>query len=337
MSEEIRKNLDKGRFSGMLLTDLSKAFDCLVHDLLIVKLNAYGSDYNALSLINNYLSETKQRTKIGDAFSKWTDIILEFPNDLSLGHFYLIFISMMFYFSDATTITNYADDNTPYASDTVDLVISRLEKDSSNLSNWFKFNYLKSNEDKCQLLLNVDYPDLSIKVGNDIVHNSTQVKLLGIVFDTALNFDAHVSKLCKKANQTFHALLRVSKYTSNGKLRIVMNSFIISQFGYCPLVWMFHSRGVNNRINKIHKRTLRLVYKDDKSTFDERTLRLVYKDDKSTYEELLMKDNSFTIHDRNLQVLVTEIYKVINNISPVTTKSIFKIKNTPYNLRSGVN
>ena len=126
MSEEIRKNSDKGRFSGMLLTDLSKAFDCLVHDLLIAKLNAYGSDYNALSLINNYLSDTKQRTKIGEAFSKWTDIILEFPNDLSLGHFYLIFISMIFYFSDATTITSYADDNTPYASDTVDLVISSL-------------------------------------------------------------------------------------------------------------------------------------------------------------------------------------------------------------------
>ena len=63
--------------------------------------------------------------------------------------------------------------------------------------------------------MNVDYPDLSIKVGKDIVHNSTQVKLLGIVFDTALNFDAHVSKLCKKANQKFHALLRVSKYMSN--------------------------------------------------------------------------------------------------------------------------
>ena len=90
-----------------------------------------------------------------------------------------IYINDIFYFSDATTITNYADDNTPYVCDTtVDLVISRLEKDSSNLVNWFKFNYLKSNEDKCQLLMNVDYLDLSIKVGNDIVHNSTQVKLL---------------------------------------------------------------------------------------------------------------------------------------------------------------
>ena len=185
-----------------------------MHDLLIAKLNGYGFDYNALSLINNYLSDRKQCTKIGEAFSKWSDIIIGAPQGSILGSLlFNIYINDIFYFSDATTITNYTDDNTPYACDTtVDLVISRLEKDSCNLSNWFKFNYLKSNEDKCQLLMNVDYPDLSIKVGNDIVHNSTQVKLLGIVFDTALNFDAHVSKLCKKANQKFHAHLRMSKY-----------------------------------------------------------------------------------------------------------------------------
>ena len=63
----------------MLLTDLSKALDCLVHDLLIANLNAYGFDYNALSLINNYLSDRKHRTKIGEAFSKWSDNIIGFP------------------------------------------------------------------------------------------------------------------------------------------------------------------------------------------------------------------------------------------------------------------
>ena len=85
MLEEIRKNLDKGNFSGMLLTDLSKAFDCLVHDLLIAKLNAYGFDYNALSMINNYLVDRKQRAKIGNVFSKWSDIIIGVPQGSILG------------------------------------------------------------------------------------------------------------------------------------------------------------------------------------------------------------------------------------------------------------
>ena len=82
----------------------------------------------------------------------------------------------------------------------VDLVTSILENETSNLGYWFKFNYLKYNEDKCELLMNVDSQHLFIKVGNENGHNSVQFKLLGIVFDTALNFDSHVSKLCKKGN-----------------------------------------------------------------------------------------------------------------------------------------
>ena len=84
------------------------------------------------------------------------------------------------------------------------------------------------------------------------------------------------------------------------KLRVVMKAFIESEFGYCPLIWMFHSRTLNSRINKIHERALRLVYKDNVSTFN----------------ELLLKDNSFSIHHRNLQKLAVVMYKVKNNIAP---------------------
>ena len=321
MLEDIRKNLDNGKFSGMLLTDLSKAFDCLVHDLLIAKLNAYGFDYDALLLINDYLSERKQRTKIGEVYSAWSDIILGVPQGSILGPLlFNIYINDIFYFMEATTITNYADDNTPYICDkTIDLVLTRLETDANNLGQWFKANYLKSNEDKCQLLLNLDSVELFINVGSENIYNSTETKLLGITFDSALKFDAHVSKLCKKANQKLHALLRVANYMSYEKRRIIMKSFVTSQFGYCPLVWMFHSRGSNERINKIHERALRSVYNDSNSTFN----------------ELLIKDNSVTIHHRNLQVLATEIYKAVNDLSPPILKSIFRVNSNPYNLRSG--
>ena len=81
---------------------------------------------------------------------------------------------------------------------------------------------------------------------------------------------------------------------------------------------MFHSRTLNNRINKLHERALRLVYKDQHLTF----------------EQLLEKDNSFTIHHRNLQKLATEIYKIINNESPPIMKQIFPTSINPYNLRN---
>ena len=141
MLEYIRQNIHNGKFSGMLLTDLSKAFDCLVHDLLIDKLNAYGFGYNALRLIYNYMSDRKQRTKIDESYSNWTDIILGVPQGSILGPLlFNIYINDIFYFTEVTAITNFADDNT-LCEKSIDLVISKLEKDSNNLGQWFKANY----------------------------------------------------------------------------------------------------------------------------------------------------------------------------------------------------
>ena len=100
--------------------------------------------------------------------------------------------------------------------------------------------------------------------------------------------------------------------------RIIMKAFIQSQFGYCPLVWMFCSRTINARINRI----------------DERSLRIVYNNYVSTFNELLTADKSFTIHHRNVQTLAIEMYKVTNDISPVIMKDIFVLKqNCRYNIR----
>ena len=126
-----------------------------------------------------------------------------------------------------------------------------------------------------------------MKIDNFNIFNSKSEKLLGITIDNKLTFDEHVSKLCTKASQKLHALSRVGNYMTQNQRKIIMKTFILSHFSYCPLVWMFHSRKLNNRINSIHERALRIVYRDNESTFD----------------ELLFKDESFTIHERNIQTL----------------------------------
>ena len=112
-------------------------------------------------------------------------------------------------------------------------------------------------------------PQKLIKINETVICSSKAEKLLGILIDNKLTFDQHVSNLCVKANQKLHALSRISSYMSTKKRKLIMNSFITSQFGYCPLVWMFHSRELNNRINRIHERSLRIVYNDKQSTFHE--------------------------------------------------------------------
>ena len=91
------------------------------------------------------------------------------------------------------------------------------------------------------------------------------------------------------------------------KRRVLMKAFIKSQFSYCLLVWMFHSRTLNNRINKIHERALRLVYKNE--TF-------------LSFDDLLKRDRSVSIHQKNLQIFATEIYKTKNDFGPKTMKEL---------------
>ena len=113
-------------------------------------------------------------------------------------------------------------------------------------------------------------------------------------------------------------LARLSNFMSFKQRRIILKTFIESQFGYCPLIWIFDSRRVNNKINHLH----------------ERSLRIVYKDNYSSYVDLLVKDKSFTIHQRNIQSLAIELFKVKRNLSNVIMCNIFKKRTLTYNLRS---
>ena len=74
MLDLFKKGLDQGKTIGALLTDLSKAFDCINHELLVAKMEAYGFDHSSLSYVHSYLTDRKQRTKINNSFSSWCNI-----------------------------------------------------------------------------------------------------------------------------------------------------------------------------------------------------------------------------------------------------------------------
>ena len=114
MTEKWRQCLDKGWISGALLTDLSKAFDCLLINLLNDKLAAYGFVYYTLVFIQSYLSERQQRTNVNNAYSTYSDLLYGVPQGSILGPLlFNIYISDMFYDIDLRDIASYADDNTP--------------------------------------------------------------------------------------------------------------------------------------------------------------------------------------------------------------------------------
>ena len=160
-----------------------------------------------------------------------------------------------------------------------------LEHDPIPAIEWFESNYIKLNQDKFHFLLSGHKHEVMFaKIGHSKIWGNCTQKLLGIIIDRNLKFDEYIPTQCKKAGRKIKVLARVCTYLSLGHRRTLMKAFIESQFAYCPLIWMFCQRSSNNRINHLHETTLRIVYNDNESTFD----------------DLLKKDNSVSIHHKNI-------------------------------------
>ena len=140
---------------GALVKDLFNVFGCLNHDLLIAKLNTCGFSLPALRLIHDYLLSRMQRTRINNSYSTWMEIVSGVPQGSILVHLlFNIFLADLFFIVNSTDTANYADGNTPYATAyDIDSLIVLREEASKSLFTWFDNNFMKSNADKCHLLV----------------------------------------------------------------------------------------------------------------------------------------------------------------------------------------
>ena len=134
--------------------DLSKAFDCLPHNILLCKLSAYGLGENSVKYLHSYLSDRKQQIRIGNIVSKWENVQKGVPQGSILGPLlFNVFINDIFYFIHKSDLYNYADDNTlSFHSPHYEKVISVLQEESNILINWFDINCMQANPDKFQAI-----------------------------------------------------------------------------------------------------------------------------------------------------------------------------------------
>ena len=159
------------------------------------------------------MSNQKQRIKINNVFSSWKDLILGVPQGSVLGPLlFNIYLNDLFFFLKDVGICNFADDTTTYISDeSLENVLKSLEKNSMLAIHWFENNYMKSNTDKCRLIVSGHkHEQVWTNIGKDLVWESSDVKLLGITTDRDLKFDKYVLKLCSKAILQLSALSRMA-------------------------------------------------------------------------------------------------------------------------------
>ena len=138
--------------------------------------------------------------------------------------------------------------------------------------------------------------------------------------DVNLNFNDQISDLCKKSSRKMSSLARVTPFMDIKQKKIInlMNAFLVSQFSHYTLIWMCHSRSNNRKRNMLHERCVRIICNDKQSYFT----------------ELLSKDNSVSIHIRNIPRLTTEMFRLYTGLSSPLINNIFKLKaENPYNLR----
>ena len=155
-----------------------------------------------------------------------------------------------------------------------------------------------------------------LKINSIKVEARDDILLQGTTIDKKLTFKQHIENLCRKAQYRLHVLRRIRKLIE--KTKILGNAYIDSQFNYAPLLWMFCRKTLYSKIEKIHHKTLKVIYESN-----------------DTYDNLLLQSNTVSVHQRHLRLLMTEIYKSISQLSPEFMWSYFTHKDMPCNLRKG--
>ena len=250
-----QKTLDKSGVIGTVLMDLSRAYNCLPYDLLIAKLFAYGFEDSPTSLISDYISKKCQRVKIRFAFSSYLETLRGVPQGSILGLIlFNIFMNDLIFFIQETEVCNFADDITVYlCALNYKEAGHKLSNDTYIVLNWFKVNSMVANPSKFQIMFlesKIDNSKITFAIENKEIKCKREVKLLGITIDEKFTFTRHIANICSLANNRLSALTRIRRFLSTEQTKCLSETYIMSAFKYCPLIWMFCNKTSTNQIHK---------------------------------------------------------------------------------------
>ena len=208
----------------------------------------------------SYLKGRKQCVKISNSRSSWKLLTKGVPQGSILGPFLCnVFMNDLFLFIQNWKLYNYADDTRWYTLlQTLTLfwqTLSTTVKMQSNGSAIAAWRQIPTNFNACMVLSSDPLEQQRIEIENDTtLASESRVKLLGVIIDDRLQFNDHISAMCCRAARQPNALAKISKHIDSKSKHIIYNSFVASNFNYCPLVWHFCGQ-VNNKLEKLQALT----------------------------------------------------------------------------------
>ena len=323
LTEQWKKELDNHKIIGLVSMDLSKAFDTLPHNLIASKLAQYGADQKTLSLISDYLFNRRQRVKLGDRFSTWQEVTAGVPQGSILGPLlFNIFMNDLAYVIKNCNLATYADDTQIFLADNDPIKVQEIiNSELVSIDKWYEVNGMKRNHSKYQAIIMGNTKmtptfyceNTAIPIGDDL-------ELFGVTIDNKLKFDKHIAKVSRKVSQQIAVLKRLRNMLPFEIRKNLYQSFIAPHFNYCSDTWHFCSiKSSTDKLEKVH----------------ERAIRFVFKDKNSSYMQLLKRLGIKSLYEQRITKIVSTVFKVLNhgdNI-PGTLKELIKQRNVTYNLR----
>ena len=302
--EQWKQILDNDETIGCIMMDLSKAFDSIPHGLTIAKLSAYGICEKSCDFIRSYLSDRKQRVKVGSCKSDWSYMKRGVPQGSLTGPvlFNIFLNDLVLLLRDNCHIYNYADDNSlAYFHKDPVVVKCKLEDVSHSALQWFKANCMEANPSKFQsIVLSRKKCDISFSIEGHVIKPTNYVKLLGVYLDDQLTFNQHIKEMTTKCARQVSAIGRLSKMLNVPCKMRILDAFVLSNFNYCNMIYHFCSVSDSKKIEKLLERALRYVYLD----FD------------CSYKELLGRSNRSSLYVTRIRNILLTVFNIRHDLMP---------------------
>ena len=321
--KDILENFDNNKITISVYLDLTKAFDCVDHVILIKKLEYYGISHIALDWIRDYLSNRKQFVFYNNCKSSQKQVNIGVPQGSILGP-----ILFLIYIHDLAGITTsgkqilFADDGTYYDSDKdYNCLIKRVNCDITKITEWFLANKLSINIIKTEAMVhsrkNMYFPLYPVIVQNEPICYSYHFKFLGLIIDWRLNWKKHIEYIKGKLASACGILHQIKNKINPSIGKIIYYSICYPYINYCNLLWASANLSTMQLLESTHKRIIRNLLNKNR-----------YVHSSPLFKQLgLLK-----IHDINNLNALQFVFKTINGF---TSSSITYVPRQiePYELR----